>query len=348
MSMPVADITPWRELCADFATQAIYAKHSGELQHFGKSGKQACRQDILYHIDYIQGALSGNDPDIFVQYALWLKDVLISRGVPVSHLSLSFDLLSIFFSKNLNTVEANSVTAVLDTARTALLLDTQPDIHWQTRLPSLSGTDHYCESILQGDHKAAIQLVSDAMKNGNSLPQVSVQLVQPALYEIGNLWQKNRISVSQEHMATAISQNALASAYMQASFAPPIGKTAMFACVEGNHHSLGSRMLSDAFETTGWKVFYLGANLPTRDLVREVDTKHPELLALSVSLPSHIDTARLTIESLHAEMGNNCPEIWVGGLATLSNQQIWRITKADGWAADALHSLEQLVDRTSV
>lgn len=189
-----------------------------------------------------------------------------------------------------------------------------------------------------------MQLVSSAMQNGNSLPQVSVQLIQPALYEIGNLWQKNRISVSQEHIATAISQNALAGAYMQANFAPPIGKTAMFACVEDNHHSLGLRMLSDAFETTGWEVFYLGANLPTIDLVREVDAKRPELLALSVSLPSHINTARLTIESLRTEMGSGCPEIWVGGLTTLSNQQIWRVTKADGWAADALHSLEQLVD----
>lgn len=344
MSTPVADLTPWREQCANFVTQAIYARHSDELQRFGERGEQSCRQDILYHLDYLQSALSSNDPGIFVQYALWLKDVLVSRGVPASHLGVSFDLLSAFFSRHLSSIEAGPVSAILNAARTALVLDTRPDMHWQTRLPSLPETGHYCESILQGNHRTAIQLVSDAMRDGNSLPQVSVQLVQPAMYEIGNLWQKNRISVSQEHMATAISQNALANAYMQANFAPPIGKSAMFACVEGNHHSLGLRMLSDAFETTGWEVFYLGANLPTLDLVREVDTKHPELLALSVSLPGHIDTARLTIESVRTEMGSDCPEIWVGGLATLANQQIWRITKADGWAADALHSLEQVVD----
>lgn len=180
------------------------------------------------------------------------------------------------------------------------------------------------------------------MQNGNSLTEVSVRLVQPALYQIGNLWQKNEINVAREHMATEICRNVLASAYLQATFAPPIGKTAMFACIEGNHHALGLRMLADAFETKGWQVFYLGANLPCRDLMREVDAKRPQLLALSASMPQHIATASTTIESLRAEMGSACPEIWMGGLATLLEQSIWKITKADSWAADALHAMEQL------
>ncbi len=200
----------------------------------------------------------------------------------------------------------------------------------------------YRVSILQGQHKTATSLMLEAMNKGSSLTQASVRLVQPALYQVGNLWQNNQISVSQEHLATAISQNVLASAYMQAHFAPPVGKAAMFACVEGNHHSVGLHILSDGFETAGWDVLYLGANLPTQDLVHEVDTKRPDLLVLSISLPTHIATARQTIEMLHAEMGSACPVVWVGGLTAAASQKIWRITKADGWAADALQALEQL------
>lgn len=342
MTVALADITPWRELCADFATQSIYAKYAKELQRFGERGRQTCRQDMLYHLDYLQGALVGNDPDIFMQYSLWLKDVLSSRGVPAAYLSTAFEFLETFFNNNIPAVEAGVVAAILNTARTSLSLDARSVTYGQTHFQVHPEAEHFRVSALQGQHKTAVSLVMDAMKNGSSLTQVSVQMVQPALYQVGHLWQKNRITVSQEHLATAISQNVLASAYMQARFAPPVGKTAMFACVEGNHHSIGLHILSDGFETAGWDVLYLGANLPTMDLVHEVDSKRPDLLALSISLPNHIAIARMTIELLHAEMGSACPEIWVGGLTTLPNQQLWRITKADGWAADALLALEQL------
>lgn len=336
------DISPWRELCTDFVTKAIYARHEKELQRFGERGRQTCRQDILYHLDYLQGALAARDPGLFTQYALWLKEVLGSRGVPPAHLSFSFDFMETFFRNNLPAGEADEVAAILHAARTALAQPAPPAIYGQSRHPADPRSEQYRQSILQGQHRSATSLVLDAMRNGYSLTQAAVQLVQPALYQIGNLWQSNQISVSQEHLASAISQNVLAIAYMQASFAPSVGKSAMFACVENNHHSIGLHMLSDAFETAGWDVFNLGANLPIQDLTHEVDSKRPDLLALSISLPNHIATARLTIERLHAEMGAACPEIWVGGLPCTNTQKIWRITKADGWAEDALHALEQI------
>lgn len=342
MNAIVVDLTPWRESCATYVTEAIYVRYTKELHCFGERGRQSCRQDILSHIDYLQGALIGNEPSIFTQYALWLKDVLSSRGVSSAHLATSFDFLKAFFNSNIPAAEASAVAKVLGAARSALSLDEFPVIYGQNRYPEHPMTDQYGLSILQGRHNAAMSLMTEAMNNGSSLTQASVHLVQPALYQVGNLWQNNQITVSQEHLATAISQNVLARAYLQASFAPSVGKTAMFACVEGNHHSVGLQILADGFETEGWDVLNMGANLPMKDLVHNVDTKRPDLLALSISLPNHITTARLTIEMLHAEMGSACPEVWVGGLASVSYPQIWRITKADGWSADALHALEQL------
>lgn len=101
-------------------------------------------------------------------------------------------------------------------------------------------------------------------------------------------------------------------------------------------------MLSDFFKTQGWDATYLGGDVPALDFVRDIDARRPQLMALSASLPSHLATARLTIETLRAELGQACPEIWIGGLATLGAANIWRSTLADGWSADALHALEQL------
>lgn len=342
MNTAAIDISPSRETCANATTQAIYAKYAADLQRFGERGKQNCRQDILYHLDYLQAALNSSEPDVFVQYALWLNDVLSSRRVPTAHLIFSLDLLADFFRDHLDTDQANAIAEILDAARIALSQDIVPALYERSRLPVLQETDTYRNLILQGQHRPAMAVVNEAMNQGHSLTQVSVQLVQSALYQVGHLWQKSQITVSQEHLATAISQNILASAYMQATFAPPAGKAAMFACVEGNYHAVGLQMLADSFETAGWSVFNLGSNLPIMDLVRQVDAQRPDLLALSIALPSHIAVVSATIEAMRAEMGSACPDMWVGGLATLSAPQIWKITKADGWAADALHAQEQL------
>lgn len=212
----------------------------------------------------------------------------------------------------------------------------------QNRLPALPQTPHYREAALLGDNQSALSLVTGLMEAGTSLTQVSVTLIQPAMYQIGQLWQENRVSVAQEHLATAVSQNVLARAYMRAKFAEPNARRAVFACVPGNRHSLGLRMLSDAFETAGWESVYLGADMPIADLLGHVDAGHPDLLALSLSLPGHLDAARQTIARLRAELGGACPDIWIGGVATLGGGRVWRMLAADGWAADAQHALEQL------
>lgn len=214
--------------------------------------------------------------------------------------------------------------------------------HGAQRWPALAQTPDYQRAILDGHRMAALHCVAQAMDEGATLVQASVRIIQPALYEVGHLWQSRRISVSQEHIASAISQNVLVGAYLKAEFRPPLGRTAMLACVQGNHHGLGLRMVSDALETQGWDVVFLGADVPLRDLVAEVDARRPDLLALSASLPLHLDTARQTIDVLRADMGSACPTVWVGGVATLSAPSMWRQTGADMWAADALHALEQL------
>lgn len=208
-------------------------------------------------------------------------------------------------------------------------------------LPPLPEAGLYLKQVLGRDQRGAEQTLNKCMLAGASLTEVSVRIVQPAMVEIGQLWQDNVITVAQEHIATAMSQSVLARAYGSASFVPQVGRSVMLACIAGNHHGLGLRILSDAFETIGWDVSFLGTDVPTDDLIRQVDSEHPEMLCLSLSLPAHLPLARDILERLHAELGGRCPSILVGGLATLTSERVWQTVKADGWARDALHALAQ-------
>jgi methanogenic corrinoid protein MtbC1 len=320
---------------------ALYRRHPELAQRFGEAGVRACRQDIHYHLDYLDGAMASGETTLFTNYALWLKAVLESRGVPSAHLAESLELLDRFFAEHLPAAEAAALHGLLAAGRDALGRTGLPTTCIPARVAALTQAMPYREAALSGNHSLAESLMNQAMQAGHSLSEASVRLIQPAMYEVGRLWQENRISVAKEHLATAISQNVLARAYLQATFAPPIGRSALFAAVAGNHHGLGLRMLSDAFETTGWSSLYLGTDVPAGDLIREIDAAAPDLVCLSLSLPVHLAETRDTVARLRSELGSRCPTIWVGGQATLATDRVWRSLGADGWAADALHAIEQ-------
>lgn len=210
------------------------------------------------------------------------------------------------------------------------------------RLAPWPQAQDFQSALVQGRKALAQGHVRGAMDGGASLTEAAVRIVQPALYAIGELWQHNRISIAQEHLASSISQTVLTDAYLRAEFAPPNGRKALLACVQGNHHALGLRMVSDALETRGWDCQCLGADMPLADLVRHVDAQRPDVLGLSVSLSQHLEVARATIEALRAELGSACPQVWIGGLATMGGDKAWRETRADGWSSDALDLLERI------
>lgn len=58
---------------------------------------------------------------------------------------------------------------------------------------------------LRGDRREALRVVIDeGLAGGATVPELHLRVVQPAQYEIGRLWQENKISVAEEHLATAI------------------------------------------------------------------------------------------------------------------------------------------------
>ena len=121
----------------------------------------------------------------------------------------------------------------------------------------------------------------------------------------------------------------MAQAFAAAEFAPPVRRKALFACVQGNHHALGLRLVSDAFEVNGWEVQFLGADTPSRSLIEQVDRFRPDLVGLSISMPGQIPVGRHVIEQIRGDGGARRPAVLVGGLALNQLDELWRRPGAD-------------------
>lgn len=196
-------------------------------------------------------------------------------------------------------------------------------------------TERYVRAQLAGERSAALAVVKDALAAGLSVPRVHLELIQAAQYEIGRLWESNQISVAEEHQATAISQLALAILYDQLPRAPRNGKRVLLACVEGELHDMGSRIVADFLEMDGFEVRLLGANVPAASLAERVTAEAPDLVALSATMSFHLQALERAIAAIRATARGQVP-VLVGGRAFSWATGAAARLDVQGFAADAV------------
>jgi len=171
----------------------------------------------------------------------------------------------------------------------------------------------YLAAQLAGDRREALRLILDeGISRGVDATVLYLDVVQEAQREIGRLWQADRVTVAQEHLATSISQLVMAHLYPHLRRKPRNGKRALVACVEGELHDMGGRMGADFLETAGFDVLFLGANCPTASLVSLVAAQRPDLVGLSATMSFHLEALARAIEEIRAVTGPSFP-IVVGG-----------------------------------
>ena len=116
-------------------------------------------------------------------------------------------------------------------------------------------------------------------------PTRVLEVYFPVLTEIGNRWEKGEVSVAQEHYASSIIRGHLASILL--NIGPASSKAPHAACTTfpGEQHEMAALALSIQLSLAGFRVSYLGPNLPTEDLVGFVSSQKPTLTCVSVINP---------------------------------------------------------------
>lgn len=142
----------------------------------------------------------------------------------------------------------------------------------------------YLNSLLDGNRNECKKIIDQLREDDISIMDLYENVLRKSLYEVGELWEYNKISVATEHMATSITE-----AIMNELFAEIIGhnrlnKTAVIACVEKEDHQVGGKMVADIFEKNGWDTYYLGANTPTHEIIQFCKQTKPDVICLSLSV----------------------------------------------------------------
>lgn len=313
----------------DEVTDRFYAEHGSAYERFGASGRAACRDDLGRHLEFLHPVLEFGLIEPMVDYLLWLSSVLEARSIPAEHLGQSLEWLADFYARHMSGEDGAVVNAALLDARARFLEASSEPVSAPVPPESWPEAAAFESALLVGDQREAIAVMNRAVDAGHTLSEIEVHVFQAALYHIGEGWQANRVTVAQEHMASAIVQSVMTLALLRFTLPPSNGQRALLACVEGNHHVIGLRMVADAFQISGWDVQFLGADVPTRSIVQQVFEWQPVVVGLSTSFPQQLRPVQDLIAQLDKAMGSARPPVIVGGLAINRFRQLARIAGAD-------------------
>jgi methanogenic corrinoid protein MtbC1 len=185
----------------------------------------------------------------------------------------------------------------------------------------------FLADILAGNRRRAYADVLSAHKQ-HGLLYVYESIVRPALNEVGECWAHGTVATADEHLATATAQSAIAELYGQLCWLAPGPRKALIACVEGERHDFGARMLADVFALEGYEDYFLGADVPTHGLVQKAWAVMPDVVMLSVSLAERVPALCTSVRALRTRLAST--KILVGGRA------LARMNDAQAFGADAI------------
>lgn len=316
-------------------TERFYATHGSAYAEFGERGREACREDLAFHLEFLRPVLEFGLLQPMVDYLCWLNGVLVARSIPADHLGLSLDWLAEFFVAHMDAADGAMVAAALHAARDEFLAAGNAPVMPPVAPTAWPETAAFEAALLAGNQREALAVVNRSVDSGHSLVEVEMHVIQPALYRIGEKWQANQVTVAQEHMATAIVESVMTMGLLRSPPPALTNKRVLLACVEGNNHAIGLRMVADAFQLGGWGVQYLGANVPTPALVAQASVWKPDLVGLSVSFPQQLPVVKAIITQLDSCFGNDRPRVIIGGLAINRFNRLAGVVGADAYMANA-------------
>lgn len=165
----------------------------------------------------------------------------------------------------------------------------------------------------------------------------TTDLLAALVTEIGDRWASGRLSVIEEHLASAVLQRALA-AIADALPLPPDAPACLLATAEGNDHTVGLSLVELCLREAGWRAEWAGTRTPTADLVARVADGGLEMVALSAAANAP-DAASLA--EIAVAVGDACHQhgvhFFMGGAGA------WPENPAYGWHVKSLSAFYDAV-----
>jgi methanogenic corrinoid protein MtbC1 len=211
--------------------------------------------------------------------------------------------------------------------------------------------DRVVDALTAFDGERADRVVEEAVAL-LAVDDVCVHVLEAALVEVGERWRRGEMGVGAEHFASCFVMRKLAALFNLSQ--PQFGRGPIVAaCVEGELHEIGLLLMCLFLSRSGFKIVYLGANLPLVDLLSVVQDLRPPLVLLSATAETHLERLKEAIAALRGSPSGDAgavvaPMIGYGGRMFVERPELCDGIEANFLSNDAratVARVEQMLTR---
>src|SRR5579864_458291 len=124
------------------------------------------------------------------------------------------------------------------------------------------------DAINRLDEAAVSRVIAEGLMIA-SVEEVSIELLQWTLYEMGDMWAHGHMTVTTEHVGSNLIRSHLAQ-LVRISPPPLREERIIVACAPGEFHDIGALMLALFLRRRGFGVVYAGASVESDSFVADV------------------------------------------------------------------------------
>ncbi len=170
------------------------------------------------------------------------------------------------------------------------------------------------------------------------------KVICPLIQKVGESWQAGDIRPSHEHICTSVVREILMTPVPGSQVAASAPEVVISTPV-GEVHELGALLVASSARDLGWRVTYLGPNLPTEEIVACARARKARAVALSVVYPDQCPVIQEKLRKIRNLLPESMALIIGGRAARGYSEQLTDLNIH--WAMD-LTELDQLLVKLSL
>lgn len=194
-------------------------------------------------------------------------------------------------------------------------------------------------AVLTGDKENIVSLIEEAIAGGSQVMDISLNVLIPALEEVGVKFDKKEYFLPQLILAAETMQAAFGR--IKKDFKEGETKNNLrivMATVEGDVHDIGKNIVTTVLESHGFEVYDLGKNVSAEEIVQKAQQYDAQVIGLSALMTTTMQNMRSTVDIVKSK-GLNIKTVLGGAVVT---GDFSKEIGADGYALDALSAVEEI------
>ena len=195
----------------------------------------------------------------------------------------------------------------------------------------------YYAALIDSDRERARGIIDSSIDSGVNPADLILNVIAPSMEEMVEEFVGKTATLAQHFRSSTISGEIVEDLLLRFESAGELRGVVIIGTAAGDFHGLGKKIVSGFLKSSLYEIVDLGTNVQPRDFMETAEKYDSAVIGVS-SMMAHTALGENGAKGVRRliESGGYADryKLIVGGAPYKFDQDLWRETGADGWAAD--------------